>query len=1084
MKKAFRKFLRIGLVTASLLMIVVVSAVLFFLFDKPLVKSLLISQLTKRTGMTIRAGELDYTLFPFRLTVRALELGWEDDFQKLALSCSRLGAAGNFRKIVRGAKPAIDTIEADGAVINFIQKAPAKKPLDYEAAAAQVTAGLAWARKATVKNARLTVSVLSLEASLENIGLALTTEDGKTEASFSVGPSPLDIRAKNGAFSLRTGLSASGSLRLASSLGFEAAVDLDSPRFAAAGIEGSPARISIESAGRIDPAAKEISVSRIKIRVPDLLDFEGTAGGSFDRNFFLDAKAEARLEKIEDLAALLRPVLPMEFRQARIRGAAVLSGKYQARRSGRETSDSLDTSLTFEGVEIGTIYERLPLRALASGKIQASGPSNAPRFTADIRSSVGGIALDRLRVGGADVHVVASAGRQGVDISKFEAGLKNISFDPVRGKRLAFDNAVLKARADLYLGPKNPGRNSLEARFDATIKNLFLAAAEGKTLSSDTVTLKGNLGLDPSRKTLTVASLETQFPGIAPLFISGRYAWAKMPAAEARLETRGLDIPALRPLAAPFLPKSWAGWDLAGTADLSLKAQWPSAAELDWGLSGEVALAGVSLNDPDFTIACEEINPRLNFEAGYDAKEGLSFKGGLNISQGESLWKAVYVSWSRNPLQVTVSGRLLPGSGGLDDLSARFHLPAVGEISLSGSAQLRPSLSFDLSSDARLSLGPAYSLYAQAGVTAENRINLEGTLRAGLHLKKEAEALSVTGKLTLTDTNFEHPSTHTAILGVEAEVPVHYEPRKETADSPETSFPEPGFLRIGEFRNRLLDLKSLDISLRSGANAYSTEPLSLDLYGGRVQLGRMTFQIDPKSGSLQGAGSLTLQGLDISLFPIPSPQFKLTGTVRADFPRLDISPRRIAVSGRGEADLFGGQVILRDLQVSNPFTRGRSISLNIDLLDLDLEKLTREVPFGEVTGIVSGEVRDLVFTYGQPERFEFRLESVPRKGVRQTFSLRAVDSLTVLSSGAQATAGTSRFWMRFVRGFRYAKLGIVSTLRNDTFTLNGTIHEGGVEYLVKRSPLFGISVVNRMPRYVISFKEMVSRLKRVGRSEK
>jgi hypothetical protein len=137
-----------------------------------------------------------------------------------------------------------------------------------------------------------------------------------------------------------------------------------------------------------------------------------------------------------------------------------------------------------------------------------------------------------------------------------------------------------------------------------------------------------------------------------------------------------------------------------------------------------------------------------------------------------------------------------------------------------------------------------------------------------------------------------------------------------------------------------------------------------------------------------------------------------------------------------------------------------------------------------VTGVVRGEVRDLVITYGQPESFELRLESVPRKGVPQTFSLKAVDDLTVLSSGAEATAGTSRFWMRFIRGFRYQKLGLVSTLRNDTFTLNGTIQEGGLEYLVKRAPLFGISVVNRMPKNVISFKEMVSRLKRVGRSEK
>jgi len=37
---------------------------------------------------------------------------------------------------------------------------------------------------------------------------------------------------------------------------------------------------------------------------------------------------------------------------------------------------------------------------------------------------------------------------------------------------------------------------------------------------------------------------------------------------------------------------------------------------------------------------------------------------------------------------------------------------------------------------------------------------------------------------------------------------------------------------------------------------------------------------------------------------------------------------------------------------------------------------------------------------------------------------------------------------------------------------------------VKKPALFGINVINRMPEKLISFKEMTSRLKRVGQSEK
>jgi hypothetical protein len=334
----------------------------------------------------------------------------------------------------------------------------------------------------------------------------------------------------------------------------------------------------------------------------------------------------------------------------------------------------------------------------------------------------------------------------------------------------------------------------------------------------------------------------------------------------------------------------------------------------------------------------------------------------------------------------------------------------------------------------------------------------------------------------LSETNIESPTSKTLLIGVSADLPFVYE--SASSAGPDAPLPETGFLRIGEFSNPFLTLKPIEVPLRAGANALGIEPFALPLFGGRFELGRTVFRLDPATGALAGVGSLALDNIDIARFPIQSPQFRLTGKIQAEFPRLDISADRIAVSGRGAASVFGGQVVLRDLGVSAPFAAQRTISLNVDLVDLDMKKLTDEVPFGEVTGIVRGEIRDLVISYGQPDRFTFRIESVPRKGVPQTFSLKAVDNLTVISSGQKASTGGGAFWMSFVRGFRYSKLGIASTLRNDTFTLSGTIHEGGTEYLVKKPSLFGISVVNREPGKKISFREMTSRLKRVGQSDK
>jgi len=111
------------------------------------------------------------------------------------------------------------------------------------------------------------------------------------------------------------------------------------------------------------------------------------------------------------------------------------------------------------------------------------------------------------------------------------------------------------------------------------------------------------------------------------------------------------------------------------------------------------------------------------------------------------------------------------------------------------------------------------------------------------------------------------------------------------------------------------------------------------------------------------------------------------------------------------------------------------------------------------------------------------MESVRRKGIPQKFSVGAVNDLAVLSSGEATAVSTGKGFSGLVSTFRYNRIGIYCSLKNDMFTLRGTIREKGVEYLVKKSWLFGISVINKNPQNRISFSDMLSRLKRIGRSK-
>jgi hypothetical protein len=1045
MKKGLRKTLKISGSVVGALVLLAVAASLLVVFHKPLGRSLIRGQLTKLAGPAARFDRLDYSLFPFRITIEGLEIGREDAFQKLGVTVARLEASGELWKLVRGIKPALDAIGIDGLSLRLEQKAVSKEPFDVEVLLVQAADALAWAGRLSLKNSRLTFDFLPRQIDIANLDIVLTPEERGAVVAYSIGGADVGVESRDGTSALATGLSSSGRLGLVSPFIVDAGFALTSPRLRSGGREDSLAAVDLALAGRFERNAGEFSVSRFELAVPGLLALDGTASGNLGRHIFLESEARLLIESLEAAAELLGPRLPAAFRNAGLRGRAGLAGRYTLQQTNQESTDNLSASLSLDGVELDPVVRGRPLRVRADGRIDASGPTRDPSLSIDLRSTLGRIAAAGVAVAGSTVHLVASGTKASAAISRLDARLNGLEIAVTGGKTLAFDHATIAAKG----------------------------------------------GLDLSRKNLSVASLIANLPGLAPLRISGRYGFGKGGAADLRLESRGLDLPALRGLAAPFIPASFAGWDLGGTADLSLSARRPAGSRAVPGLSATVSLAGLRFNDPSFTVAGENLDPVVRLEALRSASGAISFTGGVAVGQGESLWKAVYIPWTKSPLDLAFGGRYDPRPGALDGLTARVLMPTIGTLDVAGSAGTAPALSFDLQTEANLSLGPLYALFSQAGVSEEGRMQVEGVLGASLRLRKDGGALSAGGRIKLSGVNVERPLTQTFFLGISGDIPVHYESGKAggpagTGDpgAPDAPLPEAGFLLVGEFQHPFLTMKTIEISLRSGVNALGFEPLSLELFGGRLELGRTTFRFDPASATFRGLGSLALRDIDIARFPIASPQFKLTGKIQADFPRLDIGPGLIGVSGRGEASVFGGKIVLRDLAVTNPFVPGRSISLNIDLVDLDLKKLTDEVPFGEVTGIVRGEVRDLVITYGQPERFDFRLESEPRKGVAQTFSLKAVDNLTVLSSGQQASGGTSGFWMSLIRGFRYQKLGIVSTLRNDTFTLNGTIREGGVEYLVKKPALFGISVINREPNKVISFKEMTGRLKRVGQPEK
>jgi hypothetical protein len=141
--------------------------------------------------------------------------------------------------------------------------------------------------------------------------------------------------------------------------------------------------------------------------------------------------------------------------------------------------------------------------------------------------------------------------------------------------------------------------------------------------------------------------------------------------------------------------------------------------------------------------------------------------------------------------------------------------------------------------------------------------------------------------------------------------------------------------------------------------------------------------------------------------------------------------------------------------------------------------MTSGTAFGKIEGILQGHIKGLEIAYGEPQAFDLLLETEKRKGVTQKISVKAVDNITQIGGGQSPFMGLAGAFAAFLEEFPYKKIGIRASLQNDVFRINGTIKEGGTEYLVKRGSVYGVNVVNQNPDHRVSFKDMVKRIKRV-----
>jgi len=455
-------------------------------------------------------------------------------------------------------------------------------------------------------------------------------------------------------------------------------------------------------------------------------------------------------------------------------------------------------------------------------------------------------------------------------------------------------------------------------------------------------------------------------------------------------------------------------------------------------------------------------------------------KTSIGVGGGELLCDRFYVDLRKNGFLGICEGAYDPDKGSVKVSDVQLRLKDVIAVGGSGTVSMgkvpRAALSLKVQ---ETRLKPVFDIFLLEPFRRENpllsSLLVDGLISAFLELKGTRADWAAKGHCRWVDGFCSSEDRGFSFKGIDFDLPIWLESGKGRPGQGK----EKGALSIGSATVPTLPEQTIRFIFEALPNQLVlTSPTNLKIPGGELRVGPVVCR-DIKSSERSIVTSLTMEQVQIE--PLLSGMWAQTvkGTINGKLAPIRFEGDHIRSEGEISAQVFDGQVVLSDFNVSGVFTPGPVVGFSARWDDLSLAGLTSGTAFGKVEGVLRGHVNGVEIAYGQPQAFDLLLETVGKKGVSQKISVKAVENISQLGGGQSPFIGIAGLLASVFDDFPYTKIGIRASLQNDVFRINGTIKEGGTEYLVKRGSISGVNVVNQNPDNRVRFKDMVKRIKRV-----
>lgn len=1013
---------------------------LYVYFNEDIVKNYAQEWVSKRLDAAIEIGYLDYDIFPFRVRVKDLHFTLDDSRGRINLSINEVEGKSDIISLLRKEGRILDAVEVHGLELDAqIKEKKDKKTgaFSLDDISEQLSPLIKGVSRISLKKMAISLTTYQgQKLSLQDADLVVLTQPSVDGLDFSFSSGEYSTKNSSPEFEAAGTLELTGSLNLQQVPRLEAEIYVENKTFSSSQVDlfFFPGRFVFFAVCETD-LESDLDLHQLFVDIPQICELRGEINMKLSDFPSVSFHPSIRVPELKNILAEMRPYLPGSLSSFDLDGSAEIELKGQLQKRDKNFEYSLDGNLILPSSHFSLIYAGVYSSALLSSNMSVRASHIHQELNGRLSISKGFIKGKNWECKGFDLKLALSGNPEGLKISGFSGKVDEFSY-----------------------------------------------SEKSRIFKQNKIEMKGSAAFDLKNRWLEAESFQVTLPPLGDFDMKAKYSPDTNKESFFSLISPELNMSEMENSFKIFIPDELLIWEPEGKLRFEINARNSKSDEIV--IQTKIDLEELSFHDPDFSIAGESLSFSLTVKNGWvPGKPQIPFSLEFSLPKGETLLKNFYVKWADYALYSQIRGRVDAFKKSINIDTFDLKADSLGEIHGKGQIMPQDPIDVDLSMTvSRIEPVRILDFLGQKINDDPLKMQIKGAGEFHLEFRKRGDYFSLKGNAGFHDGFLSDPSKKVLISGMEIDFPFALDMGFPLSPRWIDFWFDRGELKFGLVQVNDIKLERIRVELLAARNIFLFKPITIDLFGGTASVKEAVARFNRNQRSLEGSMAFSLGNGKIEQIIAENPGLPLTGIFHIDMPSININRQKIATKGDIKVEIFQGTAKVDNIGIDRPFSKNRTLLCNIEFNNFNLKKVTDSLPFGQVTGFVEGRVEDLAVSYGQPEQFSLWIDSIKKKGVPQRFSMKAVDDISILSSGEKTSMGSAKLLSSFVSSFRYKKIGIFCSLQNDVFTLRGTIKEKGKELLVKKDWIFGISVVNAKPENHISFKDMLNRLNRIGKS--